>query len=93
MEQTRYNWKNVKTTVEIASALLILAAWASVTPPPRLALAADPVALLAVLWIVLAASRNPRLPDRAVIATSVVLFLVYLWRQLPYALELLRQVL
>lgn len=79
----------MKPALEIVPALVVMAARAFIHPPPILLL--DPVFVLAALWILLAASRDPRLSRGAVVAVSVVLFAAYAWRQLPLALDLLQK--
>ena len=74
---------------EIAVALTILVARPFAVPPALLL--TDPVFVLALLWIFLAAGSKTRAAEPAVLAVSAVLFVAYAWRQLPYTIDLLRQ--
>lgn len=76
---------------EVAAALAIMGFRVFAVPPAGIAL--DPVFLLSGLWAFLATASSTRAARPLTIALSIVLFLTYASRQIPFALDLLRQTL
>lgn len=76
---------------ELVAALGIMGSRCFAVPPAWLLL--DPVFVLALFWSFLAIASRTRAAMPVTLAVSIFLFVAYASRQIPFALDLLRQTL